>query len=277
MIMTSTLSSRARVSASKARPAASAPWSRSTSADNVRRAQMRNCSIAAARNVSPAASRTALPSALNLAASLPMVVVLPEPLTPMTRITNGRFVGSITSGRATGFERTLDLVRQDEFHFVRIDPALVAPPADRLANAGGGGEAEVGLDEHVLEIVERGGVELALGEDVGHAARDRRRRAREPEAQALKPALLRRRRRRRHARRDRGVNDRLGFALKGRRLGFARSRRRRCRRARAPRRRGTSGRAARISPSFSSSTDATNPPQGRPMRERPMLPYHFFP
>ena len=31
-----------------------------------------------------------------------MVVVLPEPLTPTTRITNGAFAGSISSGFATG-------------------------------------------------------------------------------------------------------------------------------------------------------------------------------
>src|SRR3984957_17373221 len=78
MRTTSTLSSRAFVSASKASPAASAPWSRSTRAENVRRAQMRNCSTAAARKVSPAASSTALPSALNLAASFSVVLVFPE-------------------------------------------------------------------------------------------------------------------------------------------------------------------------------------------------------
>ena len=36
------------------------------------------------------------------AASLPMVVVLPEPFTPTTRITNGRRLASITSGWAQG-------------------------------------------------------------------------------------------------------------------------------------------------------------------------------
>ena len=101
-----------------------------------------------------------------------MVVVLPEPLTPTTRMTNGRFVGSITSGRATGVERALDLGGEDPLDFVRTDPVLVAPVADRLANASRRAEAEVGLDENVLEIVERGGVELALGENVGDAARD---------------------------------------------------------------------------------------------------------
>ena len=71
-------------------------------------------------------------------------------------------------------ERALDLVSEDLFHFLGADPALVAPMRHGLANARRRGEAEVGLDEDVLEVVERGGVELALGEDVGHAARDRR-------------------------------------------------------------------------------------------------------
>ena len=57
--------------------------------------------MAAARKVSPAASTTLRPSAESLAASLPIVVVLPEPLTPATRMTNG-LAPSITSGFATG-------------------------------------------------------------------------------------------------------------------------------------------------------------------------------
>ena len=57
--------------------------------------------MAAARNVSPAASITERPSARSLAASLPMVVVLPEPLTPTTSSTNG-LAPPIASGLATG-------------------------------------------------------------------------------------------------------------------------------------------------------------------------------
>ena len=57
--------------------------------DLVRSPQIFSCSIAAARKVSPAASITLRPSADSFAASLPMVVVLPEPLTPTTRMTNG--------------------------------------------------------------------------------------------------------------------------------------------------------------------------------------------
>ena len=55
--------------------------------------------MAAARNVSPAASTTLLPSPENLAVSLPMVVVLPEPLTPTTRMTNG-FLAAMAIGVA---------------------------------------------------------------------------------------------------------------------------------------------------------------------------------
>ena len=43
-----------------------------------------------------------LPLRAQRRASLPMVVVLPEPLTPTTRITNGRRAGSMVSGRAQG-------------------------------------------------------------------------------------------------------------------------------------------------------------------------------
>ncbi|CAH0292909.1 hypothetical protein SRABI80_04011 [Peribacillus frigoritolerans] len=49
--------------------------------------QTSSCSIAPARKVSPAANTTDFPSVLNLCASLPMVVVLPTPLTPTNKTT----------------------------------------------------------------------------------------------------------------------------------------------------------------------------------------------
>ena len=97
---TSALPVLAAVSASNASPAASAPGSRAMMLAPVLSAQIFNWSMAAARKVSPATSITVLPSARNLAASLPMVVVLPEPLTPATRMTKGFAVTS--SGLATG-------------------------------------------------------------------------------------------------------------------------------------------------------------------------------
>ena len=68
----------------------------------MRSPQISNCWIAAARKVSPAASITLFPSAANCPASLPMVVVLPEPFTPTTRMTKGLAAGSTTRGSATG-------------------------------------------------------------------------------------------------------------------------------------------------------------------------------
>ena len=53
--------------------------------------------MAPARNVSAAASRTLRPAAFSRAASLAVVVVLPEPLTPTRKVTT-----SGTSARAAG-------------------------------------------------------------------------------------------------------------------------------------------------------------------------------
>ena len=54
-----------------------------------RSAQTSSCSIAAARNVSAAPRITLLPSFFRRDAILPIVVVLPTPFTPITRITEG--------------------------------------------------------------------------------------------------------------------------------------------------------------------------------------------
>ena len=54
-----------------------------------------NWSIAAALKVSAAQTRTDLPSLLNLDESLPIVVVLPTPFTPTTKMITG---GSVLIG-----------------------------------------------------------------------------------------------------------------------------------------------------------------------------------
>ena len=79
----------ALVIASKARLAGSDPSGAVITGTPARSPQTCNCSTAAARNVSPAAITTFLPAARNWLASLPMVVVLPEPLTPTTSTTCG--------------------------------------------------------------------------------------------------------------------------------------------------------------------------------------------
>ncbi|MEY9220804.1 hypothetical protein ABH974_001227 [Bradyrhizobium ottawaense] len=99
---TSIICSFAAVSALKARLAESEPCAPAITGVFVRSPHTLSCSIAAARNVSPAASITLRPSEANFCESFPMVVVLPEPLTPTTRITNGFLTVSISSGFATG-------------------------------------------------------------------------------------------------------------------------------------------------------------------------------
>ncbi len=57
--------------------------------------------MAAARKVSPATSNTFLPSLRYWAANLPMVVVLPTPLTPRKITTQGRTESRARLGAAT--------------------------------------------------------------------------------------------------------------------------------------------------------------------------------
>ena len=71
-------------------------------------------------------------------------------------------------------QRAFDFGRQNLLDLFGIDSPLVAPPRDGFADASRRAKAEVGLDQNVLEIVERIGVEPPLGENVGDAARDGR-------------------------------------------------------------------------------------------------------
>ena len=93
IITTSTLLAIALWSVSKATEAGSAPIFCFTTGTSARRPHSSSCSMAAARKVSAAPSITLLPARLNCAAILPMVVVLPTPLTPTTIITWGRLPG----------------------------------------------------------------------------------------------------------------------------------------------------------------------------------------
>ena len=102
---------RADCSASNTTAPGSAPACCAANAAPDAMAHTSSCSTAADRKVSPAASITLLPSRVRRFASLPMEVVLPEPLTPTTRMTNGRCVGSITSGRAQGARISVSVAR----------------------------------------------------------------------------------------------------------------------------------------------------------------------
>src|SRR5215471_5042830 len=88
----------AACTASYATAAGSAPRSEPTKSAPARCAQISSCSSAAARYVSAAATTTERPCSASLAESLPIVVVLPVPLTPTTRITAGSWATARTGG-----------------------------------------------------------------------------------------------------------------------------------------------------------------------------------
>ena len=88
--------------ASNATAAGSPPRSEPTKSAPARVAQISSCSSAAARNVSAAATSTERPWSCSFAASLPIVVVLPDPFTPTTRMTKGFGPVATSSGFATG-------------------------------------------------------------------------------------------------------------------------------------------------------------------------------
>ena len=175
--------------ASKARPAASAPASRAMKSVPLRVAQILSCSIAAARNVSPAANITERPSARNLAANLPMVVVLPEPLTPATRMTNGFFVVSMTSGCATCYQRLLDLGRDHRLDLVGRDRGVMTASAQRVRDPVRGADAEIGPNQRIVDFLDRRLVEHALGDEIRDRGQ-RRRAALEAAGKAPPPRLL---------------------------------------------------------------------------------------
>ncbi len=82
-----------------------------------------------ARNVSPAASITFMSAALMMRASLPMVVVLPAPLTPTTSTTNGMCLLSMTIWPATGRTMSIRLLAQGFEQRVQIGELIARAPS----------------------------------------------------------------------------------------------------------------------------------------------------
>src|SRR5215469_6690056 len=82
--------------ASKSTAAGSPPWRVLIISTPERAAQTSSCSIAAARKVSAAQSSTVRPWPRDQAASLPLVVVFPVPLTPTRNVTLGGAAGVAT-------------------------------------------------------------------------------------------------------------------------------------------------------------------------------------
>ena len=165
---TSSFCSFAAVSALKARLAESEPCAPAMTGDLVRSPQTFSCSIAAARNVSPAASITLRPSALNFAREL---------------ADGGGLAGAVDADhedderllRRVDLERLrhrrqhlLDLGRDHRFDVIGRDRLVVAAGADGVRDAHRDFGAEIGAQQHILDIVEHGAVELALGDEVGN-------------------------------------------------------------------------------------------------------------
>jgi hypothetical protein len=111
--------------------------------------------MAAARKVSAAHSSTFFPCDRNTCDSLPMVVVLPVPFTPTTRITSGvpsTFFGGLGIGRVQNRQQ---LFFQQALEFLHVfDLFAVGPVAEFAQNFLRGRGAEVGADQRGLEIVE---------------------------------------------------------------------------------------------------------------------------
>ena len=101
-------------------------------------------------------------SFLKRLASLPMVVVLPEPLTPTTSTTAG---GSATRARARSLAGRISSrcsrIRPLQLGGVVQLVALHALP-DAVQNLLGGPHADIGGDQRVLQFVEQVGVDLLL-------------------------------------------------------------------------------------------------------------------
>ena len=139
--------------------------------------------------MSAAATRTEWPCSESRFASLPIVVVLPVPLTPTTRMTLGLLLDMEDPRLA---EQRLDLLGERGAELAEVGPRL--EPPDEL---GGRRHADVGGDQRLLEPLPRllvARVERGRGELLGERA------ARLPERVAqtreeARPLVLRLRRR----------------------------------------------------------------------------------
>ena len=143
-------------SASKASPAASAPVGRAITGAPVRSPQICSCSIAAARNVSPAASITLKPSRTAMAAEL-------ADGGGLARAVDADDQDHVRACSALEPQRTRDrrqhLRRPRRPARRRTSSGAISlskrPCAERLGDARRRVDAEIGLDQQILELVER--------------------------------------------------------------------------------------------------------------------------
>ena len=100
-----------------------------------------------------------------------MVVVLPEPLTPITRMTCGRGKPHTSKRLGDRSEDLFDLLGEDGTKAALVE-GLEFLAGNRLADALRRGGAEVGRDQRLLDIVEGGGVERLLVHKPGEILAD---------------------------------------------------------------------------------------------------------
>ena len=94
-------------------------------------------------------------------------------------------------GMRQGLEHARDLGGEHCSHRLRRNAPLVAALGDDLADAARHGDAEIGLDQHLFELIERLLVELTLGQRAREIVRECRGASRQPLAKLGEPAPLR--------------------------------------------------------------------------------------
>ena len=98
-----------------------------------------------------------------------MVVVLPVPLTPATRMTKG-FLSSVDLQRLLHRrQHGGDFRRQHGFQFGRRDLRIIAVLGDALRDAVGRACAHIGADQGFFQFGNGVGIQLLLGQDLAQA------------------------------------------------------------------------------------------------------------
>ena len=150
--------------------AAGSPPSWLTISTRLRSAHTSSCSRAAARKVSAAASSTFWPASARWRVSLPMLVVLPAPLTPTTMITVGT-ASPTRSGCCSGASSSATASGQQRLHRHRLGGlALLDAPLQVLEQELRGLHAGIGHQQRRLQLFVERVVDARAGEHLGDAA-----------------------------------------------------------------------------------------------------------
>ena len=181
------------LTASKATEAGSPASGPRTVRAPTRSPQVCSWSAAAARKVSAAPSTTLRPSATSTRASLPVVVVLPVPLTPTTSTTAGccpRRSRSCTVRSRSGADQGQQFLAQQGAQFVRgagtehLDP--LAQPLDEFL---GGRDSDVCDEQGLLDLLPGFLVEVLPGQQGEQSLAEGVLRTGEPGTQPYQTAL----------------------------------------------------------------------------------------